>query len=67
MVIDVEFQRRGYGRQATLLALEWLRGRFERILVACNPGNEPAKCLYERLGFSHVGTNYDGDLLLELS
>ncbi|NLG08722.1 MAG: GNAT family N-acetyltransferase [Deinococcales bacterium] len=65
-VIDVAYQRRGYGKRATLEAIARLRPRYERVLIAYNPANEPARRLYESLGFQRVGTNYDGDPLLEL-
>lgn len=68
MVIDEPYQRRGYGREATRLAVKELRhlpGQ-NRIVIAHNPANEPAQHLYESLGFIVYGKNYDGDPLLEL-
>ncbi|HEY0605448.1 MAG TPA: GNAT family N-acetyltransferase [Herpetosiphonaceae bacterium] len=69
LVIDKPFQRRGYGRQATAIALDLLRSRpdCERIVIAHNPENLAARMLYEQFGFVEFGRNYDGDPLLVLN
>ena len=66
LVIDESHQGRGYGRQAVLLATELLKARYQRIVIAHDEDNESAKRLYEEVGFRTIGTNYDGDPLLEL-
>jgi len=68
LVIGKPWQRRGDGRQATLLAIAMLRANPDcrRIVIAHNPANHGAQALYVSLGFAHVGHNYDGDPLLEL-
>lgn len=68
LVIDKPWQRRGYGRQATLLAIELLRQEpaCRAIVIAHNPANHGARALYTSLGFVEIGRNYDGDPLLEL-
>lgn len=67
-VIDVKHQRRGYGRQATLMAIELLKAKpdCEWIVIAHNPANQIARKLYESLGFEVFGVNYDGDPLLRM-
>ncbi len=67
-VIDVKHQRQGYGRQATLMAVEALKAKpdCEWIVIAHNPVNDAARRLYESLGFEAFGLNYDGDPLLRL-
>lgn len=67
LVIDDAHQRKGYGKQATQLAITLLQANPDchRIVIAHNPDNVPAKRLYEALGFVVVGENYDGDPLLE--
>jgi diamine N-acetyltransferase len=70
VVIDAPFQQRGYGRQATQLAVQELSARpdCQAIVIAYNPANTVAQRLYESLGFTEViGQNYDGDPLLKLS
>jgi RimJ/RimL family protein N-acetyltransferase len=68
LVIDKPFQRRGYGRQATAIALDLLKRQpdCERIVIAHNPENLAARALYEQFGFVEFGHNYDGDPLLGL-
>ncbi len=67
-VIDKPRQRRGYGRRATLMAIERLRQRPDcaSIVIAHNPENTGARRLYESLGFVAFGRNYDGDPLMRL-
>ena len=67
-VVDYRHQRRGYGRQATLMAVEALRAKpdCEWIVIAHNPANDGARKLYESLGFETFAFNYDGDPLLRL-
>lgn len=69
LVVDKAKQGNGYGRQATLLALERLRTdpRYGTIVIAHHPDNLKARKLYESLGFVEVGRNYDGDPLLQLA
>lgn len=69
MVIDQPHQRHGYGKQATLLAIELLRRNPDcrAIVIAHNPQNIPARRLYESLGFVEFGRNYDDDPLLKLA
>lgn len=68
LVIDEPHQRRGYGRQATRKAIAILRALpgCHAIVIAHHPDNVAARQLYRSLGFVPVGTNYDGDPLLEL-
>lgn len=68
LVIHQPYQRRGYGVQATRLAIERLRAQpdCQAIVIAHNPENLGARRLYERLGFVEIGQNYDGDPLLQL-
>ena len=67
LVIDKPWQRRGYGRQATLLAIELLRSNPDcrTVVIAHHPDNRGAQHLYTALGFMEVGRNYDADPLLQ--
>lgn len=70
LVIAKKFQGRGYGRQATLMAINALRSKedFEKVVIAYHPDNIPARNLYRSLGFVETGeVNYDGDPLLQLT
>lgn len=68
LVIDEAQQRRGFGRAATELAIERLAAidDCEQIVIAHHPDNVAAQRLYESMGFTAVGENYDGDPLLRL-
>ncbi len=62
MFIDRRYQRRGFGLQAARLALDEMRadGRWSQVCLCYIEGNEPARRLYEKLGFRPTG-EADGD------
>ncbi|MCR4684606.1 MAG: GNAT family N-acetyltransferase [Lachnospiraceae bacterium] len=64
MMIDQEYQGRGYGREALALVLDYIRtapfGDSNRVALTCNRNNSIALKLYESMGFSATG-NEDGD------
>ncbi len=68
-VIHEPDQQRGYGRAATLLAMAELQARPDcrEIVIAHHPQNQPARTLYESLGFREYSQNYDGDPLLRFT
>ena len=68
-VIDASEQRRGYGRAATVQAIAELQAQPDchEIVIAHNPQNQPARALYESLGFREYSRNYDGDPLMRLN
>ena len=63
-LIDGRCQRRGYGRAALLLAIEWLRDSFgaKEIGTGVAVGNEVAERLYRSVGFRRTG-ECDGNQL----
>lgn len=68
LFIDARYQGKGYGRQATALALEEMRadGRYGKVILCYTEGNEAAKNLYESFGF--VETDRDEDeIIMELT
>ena len=64
LMIDKKYQRRGFGKEAVKLALEFIRtwpcGKAEYCALAYEPGNEVAQKLYHALGFRENG-QMDGD------
>ena len=64
LMIDKRYQRKGFGREAVRLALEFIRtwphGEAEACVTSYNPGNEAAKKLYASFGFAENGET-DGD------
>ena len=63
--IDERYQGRGLGRAAAQLVLERMReeGRYPKVFLCYVKGNEPARLLYEGLGFRHTG-EADGDEII---
>ena len=62
LFIDQRYQGRGLGEQAARLTLDELRadGRFEKVCLCYVEGDDPARRLYEKLGFRPTG-EVDGD------
>lgn len=64
LMIDKNYQHRGYGKQAMELALDYLRtkpcGEAEYCWLSYEPTNEVARKLYASFGFRETG-EYDGD------
>lgn len=69
LLIDRRYQRRGFGLQAARLALEEMRkdGRCGRVCLCYVEGDEPARQLYEKLGFRLTGEADGDELLMELT
>ena len=63
-MIDKRYQGSGFGREALILALDFIRtwpcGKAEFCRVSCEPGNETARKLYASFGFEETG-EMDGD------
>lgn len=67
LMIDKEYQHRGYGRQALGLALDFIGtkpcGDAEYCCISFKPWNTNAKKLYNSMGFDDT-EYYDGDELI---
>ena len=63
-MIDKRYQRKGYGRKAMQLALNYIRtlpcGPAESIWLSYEPENEVAKKLYSSFGFVEFPEFYNG-------
>lgn len=57
LLIDRSYQRRGFGLQAARMALDEMRadGRYSKVCLCYAEGDEPARMLYEKLGFRRTG------------
>ena len=57
MMIDEEFQGKGYGRETLLALVEYIKCRnyVKEIFLSFVPGNDTAKKLYESFGFKDTG------------
>ena len=67
LMIDRRYQRRGYGRQAMKLALDYIRtqpaGYADRCYLSYEPENVNAKALYNSFGFIETGDMDDDELV----
>lgn len=64
LMIDKEFQGKGYGKEAVRLALEYIKtlpcGKAKYCWLSYEPDNEVAKRLYSSFGFAETG-EMDGE------
>ena len=66
-MIDKKFQNKGYGTEALKLVIKEIKGLgAKRIYTMHKPKNKIAKKLYQKIGFSYIGSLEDGDLLMEI-
>ena len=67
LMIDKAYQRRGYGKEAVQLALDFIKsfpcGKAEYCWLSYEPENEAARQLYRSFGFSETGDT-DGEELI---
>ena len=70
MMIDEAHQRRGFGKEALDLVLDYIRtkpfGASCRVTLTCSKDNNAALDLYKSRGFSETGTVYDDEVELSL-
>ncbi|MCL2362329.1 MAG: GNAT family N-acetyltransferase [Defluviitaleaceae bacterium] len=69
-MIDEKFQGKGYGREAMVKILEYLKsfpqGEVDSISLSYEPENDVARKLYESLGFVETGHIEDGEMVARL-
>ena len=67
LMIDKAYQRKGYGKEAVQLALDFIKsfpcGKAEYCWLSYEPENEAARQLYRSFGFSETGDT-DGEELI---
>ena len=67
LMIDKAYQRRGFGKEAVRLALDFIKsfpcGKAEYCWLSYEPENEVARQLYRSFGFSETG-EVDGEELI---
>ena len=61
-LIDKKYQNKGYGREALLKGIRYLKDRFgaEKVYTGVKPENESAKHLYRSVGFAATGLVENG-------
>jgi len=64
LMIDYNFQGKGYGKKALKAVVEEMQKEFgcQEILICFQPDNEPAKKLYEKFGFADTGKTIKGNV-----
>ena len=71
LMIDRRHQRKGFGRAAMELVLEYIRtkpfGASNRVLMTVNPQNSAACALYQALGFTETGRSDEDEVELGLT
>ena len=71
LMVDRRHQRKGFGRAAMELVLEYIRtkpfGSSSRVLLTVNPENRAAFGLYRSLGFSATGRSDEEEIELGLT
>lgn len=71
LMIDKQHQKKGYGKQAVLKAIDYIkefpRGEAVAIYLSYEPENEAARNLYAHVGFEETGqVDEDGELIAKL-
>ena len=68
LLIDRRYQRRGFGIQAVRLALDEMRaaGRYQKVCLCYIASDEPARMLYEKLGFRLTGAVDEDEIVMVL-
>jgi diamine N-acetyltransferase len=68
MMIDKEYQGKGFGRQGLKLVLELIRSKYSvnEIYLSFEPHNDTARKLYESFGFEDTGRIEEGEIVYKL-
>ena len=70
LMIDKRYQKKGFGREAVRLALEfvrtWSHGKAEACVTSYNPENKAAENLYASFGFVENGEMDDDEIVAVL-
>ncbi len=64
LMVDVQFQGRGYGTAALEIAIEQIRAAgAEAVFISFEPENVRAEAIYRRLGFEDTGRVESGEVV----
>lgn len=68
MMVDEEFQGKGYGRETLQSLIDYIKSRnfVKEIFLSFVPGNDTAKKLYESFGFKDTGRFEEGEIVYKL-
>lgn len=67
MFIDRRHQGKGYGAEAARQMLKLMEqdGKYDKVVLCFIEGNDAARCMYEKLGFSLTGERDGDELIME--
>ena len=65
--IDHRYQGKGFGLEATRQILEMMKsdGKYDKVILYYIDGNQAAKRMYEKLGFTLTGDAVDDEIIME--
>lgn len=66
LLIDKQYQKKGYGTEAVKLALQIMKndGKYKKVFLCYIEGNEAAKNMYLKLGFKHTGECDEDEIMM---
>ena len=69
LMIDEKFQKKGYGKAALYLGIEYLQKEFgiNEVYLSYAPENAVGEALYESAGFKKTGEIEDGEIIMRLA
>ncbi len=67
LFIDEKYQGKGFGYKAAEMIIQKMKddGVFDKVVLCYVEGDEAAKRLYLKLGFSHTGEVEEGEVVME--
>lgn len=67
LFIDERYQGKGFGTEASQQILERMKadGRYDKVVLCYIEGNEAAKSMYEKMGFSLTGERDGDEIVME--
>lgn len=67
LFIDERYQGKGFGTKASQQILERMKadGRYDKVVLCYIDGNEAAKSMYEKMGFSLTGERDGDEIVME--
>lgn len=67
LMIDYKYQRRGYGKKALLVIIEYFKSKGAKVVhLSHQENNYGVAELYKAVGFEYTGEIEDGEVLMEL-
>jgi diamine N-acetyltransferase len=68
MMIDARYQGEGFGREAMLLLIDYVRSlpNATELITSCVPGEGSPERFYSKLGFGRTGRMYDEEIEMRL-